>query len=71
MGDIPNECEKREGFLAEKRRAFGNEHPETLAAMLDLADCLWTEGRLIAARKLEEQVVAGRRQRLGEKHFDT
>ena len=39
--------------------------------MLDLADCLWAQGRLIAARKLEEQVVEGRRRLLGEQHPDT
>ena len=50
---------------------LGEEHPDTLTAMLDLADCLWAQGRLIAARKLEEQVVAGRRRLLGEEHFDT
>ena len=50
---------------------LGDEHPDTLSAMLDLADCLWAQGRLIAARRLEEQVVAGRRRRLGEDHFDT
>jgi hypothetical protein len=64
-------CGKHERLLAERRRVLGEEHPETLTAMLDLADCLWAEGRLIAARKLEEQVVAGRRHHLGEKHFDT
>jgi hypothetical protein len=71
MADIARECEKHERLLAERRRALGAEHPETLTAMLDLADCLWAEGRLTAARKLEEQAVAGRRRRFGEKHFDT
>jgi hypothetical protein len=71
MTDIAGKREKHERLLAERLRALGAEHPETLAAMLDLADCLWAEGRLIAARKLEEQVVAGRRHLLGEKHFDT
>jgi len=64
-------CENQERLLEERRRALGEEHPETLAAMLDLADCLWTQGRLIAARKLEGRVVAARRLQLGEDHFDT
>src|SRR5438128_12461867 len=38
-----NSCERQEGLLAEKRRALGEEHPATLAAMLDLADCLWAQ----------------------------
>ena len=64
-------CERQERLLQERRRVLGEEHPETLAAMLDLADCLWAQGRLIAARKLEERVVAARRIRLGADHFDT
>src|SRR5207248_7465346 len=64
-------CEAQESLVAEKSRASGEDHPETLAAMLDLADCLWAQGRLIAARNLEEQVVEGRRRLLGEQHADT
>jgi hypothetical protein len=64
-------CEAQESLVDEKRRAFGEDHPETLGAMLDLADCLWAQGRLIAARKLEERVVEGRRRLLGEQHPDT
>ena len=44
---------------------------EALSAKLDLADALWAQGRLIAARKLEEEVVGGRRRRLGEQHAET
>ena len=57
--------------MAERQREFGDDHPDTLTAMLDLADCLWAQGRLIAARKLEERVVEGRRRLLGEQHPDT
>ena len=58
-------------MVVETRRAFGDEHPQTLTAMLDLAEALWAQGRLIAARKIEEQVVAGRRRVLGDGHADT
>ena len=51
---MADSCDNHERLLEEKRGALGEEHPETLAAMLDLADCLWTQGLLIAARKLEE-----------------
>ena len=64
-------CEAQESLVEEKRRAFGEDHPQTLGAMIDLADCLWAQGRLIAARKLEERVVEGRRRLLGEQHPDT
>jgi len=67
MSDIS----EHEARAAELRRALGEEHPETLAAMLDLAERLWAEGRLGAARALEEQVVAARLKQLGEAHADT
>src|SRR5207248_10231354 len=60
MGD--GSCEGQEPVPAENCR---------LSAMLDLADHLWAQGRLIAARKLEEQVVERRRRLLGEQHPDT
>jgi hypothetical protein len=66
MDDIP----EQEVRVAELRRTLGEEHPETLAAMLDLAERLWAAGRLGAARALEEQVVAARLKQVGEKHAD-
>jgi Tetratricopeptide repeat len=68
---VQGNCEAQERLLATRRAALGEDHPETLTAMLELADCLWAQGRLIAAGKLEEQVVEGRRQLLGEQHADT
>ena len=47
------------------------EDAETLSAMLDQAEGLWAQGRLIAARKLEERVVAGRSRVFGREHPDT
>src|SRR5690242_5254225 len=70
-GSFKNGCEAQERQLDEKCRSLGEDHSETLTAMLDLADCLWAQGRLIAARKLEEQVVEGRRRLLGEQHAET
>src|SRR5437588_11078194 len=67
MGEIAEE-EKR---VADLRHSRGEEHPETLTAMLDLAELLRKEGRLRPARMLEEQVVAARLRLAGEKHTDT
>ena len=50
---LPDGCDGQRQSLEERRKTFGEDHPDTLAAMLDLADCLWGQGRLIAARKLE------------------
>src|SRR5436309_11208872 len=67
MSDIA----EQEARVAELRHSRGDEHPDTLAAMLDLAELLWNEGRLGAARPLEEQVVAARLRLFGERHADT
>jgi hypothetical protein len=48
--------EPGEEQLQDARRSFGDDHPQTLVAMLDLAEAFWVRGRLIAARK--NQVVA-------------
>ena len=71
MSDTNGPYEAQERLVAERRLALGEDHPKTLTAMLDLADCLWAQGRLIAARQLEEKVVEGRRRHLGERHPDT
>ena len=68
---LQDSCERQKHSFEESRNAFGEHHPDTLTAMLDLADCLWAQGRLIAARKLEEAVVEGRRRALGKQHADT
>src|SRR5579862_6780853 len=57
--------------IAALRERLGDEHPETLAAMLDLAEMLWARGRLTEERALEEHVVAARKRALGEEHGDT
>src|SRR5579872_168246 len=60
-----------ETVVVERQRDLGVAHPDTLTAMLDLAEALWAEGHLGRARKLEEAVVAGRRALYGEAHYDT
>ena len=50
-----------DALVEERRRSLGDAHPDTLTAMLDLAELLWAEGQLSRARQLEEAVVAGRR----------
>src|SRR5205085_10378093 len=70
-GGVMDDLAEQEARVAELRLSRGAEHPETLAAMLDLAERLWAAGRLGAARALEEQVVAARLKLVGEKHADT
>ena len=65
MSEQPTLVQQRER-ADELRRRLGDEHTETLAAMLDLAEMLWARGRLAEVRALEEHVVAVRRRLYGE-----
>ncbi len=53
------------------RRKFGEEHPDTLASMYDLADLLQEQGRNDEAESLTVQVLETRQRTLGEEHPDT
>jgi hypothetical protein len=50
---------------------LGDEHPNTLTSMNNLAATLGAQGDLDGARGLEEQVLAARRRVLGDQHPDT
>jgi tetratricopeptide (TPR) repeat protein len=61
-----------EQVIAIRRRKLGDEHPDTLRAMFDLARMLAENERdRPAARALFEQVATGRRHALGDEHPDT
>jgi tetratricopeptide (TPR) repeat protein len=53
------------------RETLGNEHPETLTSMNNLASTLLALGDLAGARSLEEAVLEGRRRILGDEHHNT
>ena len=50
---------------------LGEEDPDTLKAMTNLAATLYSQGDRAGARKLQEQVLETRRRLLGEEHPDT
>jgi hypothetical protein len=54
-----------------RRRVLGEDHPDTLTSMNNLAETLRSQGDLGAARGLQEQVLTMRRRVLGEDHPDT
>jgi hypothetical protein len=58
-------------MLDGSRRVLGEEHPDTLTSMNNLALTLYASGDLPGAREACEQVLDGRRRVLGEKHPDT
>jgi tetratricopeptide (TPR) repeat protein len=53
------------------RRVLGDDHPDTLEAMNNLATTHWALGDLDSARQLHEQTVAGYRRVLGKDHPHT
>jgi tetratricopeptide (TPR) repeat protein len=57
--------------LQMRQTALGEEHPETLTAMNNLAVTLWQMGDLPGARDMQEAVLTIRRRVLGEEHPDT
>ena len=53
------------------RRVLGDEHPDTLGSMNNLAETLRAQGDLDGARRIQEQVLETRRRILGDDHPDT
>ncbi|KAK4245726.1 hypothetical protein C7999DRAFT_42748 [Corynascus novoguineensis] len=54
-----------------QRGVLGEEHPETLSSIADLAAAYWNQGRWKEAENLEVQVMETRKRVLGEEHPDT
>ena len=66
-----------EGHVIEKyvwnkrRRILGEEHPDTISAMNNLASTLGDQGQLDEAAKMKKEVLEKRRRILGEEHPST
>ena len=60
-----------ERAMALNREDLGEEHPNTLTSMSNLAIVHKEQGDLALSRTLNEQVLAVRRRVLGEEHLDT
>jgi hypothetical protein len=69
LGSVALQGAQRNVSLAKQR--LGGEHLNTLAAMDDLADMLWNQGDLAAARALSEEVIGIRSRVQGAEHSDT
>jgi tetratricopeptide (TPR) repeat protein len=54
-----------------RKRVLGEEHPDTLTSMADLASTLWSQGRWKEGEELEARVMEMRKRVLGEEHIDT
>ncbi|MDD2466570.1 MAG: tetratricopeptide repeat protein [Desulfobulbus sp.] len=53
------------------RQDLGEEHPDTLASMENLASILMNQANLKGARMLQEKALEGRTRVLGEEHSST
>jgi tetratricopeptide (TPR) repeat protein len=60
-----------ERVLDVRKRVLGEEHPDTLTAMGNLAMTLSAQGDHASARRLEERALEARKRVLGEEHPDT
>ena len=70
-GDFSGAQNVHEQVLCIQRRLLGEEHPDTLITMGNLANTLGAQGDLSGARKLLNQVLSTHRRLLGEKHPTT
>ncbi len=71
IGLYPKALPILEQALATRRRLLGEENPDTLATMIDLALLDVNMGRRAEAEKLFDRVIEARRRLLGEEHPDT
>ena len=54
-----------------RKRVFGQEHPDTLTSIANLASIYWNQGRWIEAEELEVKVMETRERPLGQEHSST
>src|SRR5436305_182635 len=67
-----NEAEVSFMEVAEwRKKVLGEEHPDTLTSMANLASTFWNQGRWKEAEELEVQVMETSLRVLGEEHPDT
>ena len=71
LGKVRPAEELLQQVVAYRRRALGEEHPETLAAMHELGGVYYDQSRLQEAEDLYRQTVERRRRVLGEEDAET
>jgi hypothetical protein len=54
-----------------RKRVLGNEHPDTLTSMANLASTYWDQGRWAEAEDLQVQVIETTKRVLGDEHPNT
>lgn len=67
-----NDCMRVRAVIVDIRtQVLGEQHPETLTAMGDLASTYRNQGKYSVAAELQESVLAARKKVLGEQHPET
>ena len=61
----------QEQILATRRQLLGEDDPDTLTAMNNLAETMQNQGEFAGVRLLQERVLAGRLRKHGEENRDT
>ncbi|KDR65417.1 hypothetical protein GALMADRAFT_38047, partial [Galerina marginata CBS 339.88] len=57
--------------MKKRKQVLGDEHPDTLRSMGNLASTFWKQGRLTEAEALYVVVLEKTKQVLGDEHPDT
>jgi len=70
-GLIPGALQSFRASFELRARSLGEEHPDTLRSMGNLAESLRAQGDFAGAQALQERVLEARRRVLGEEHPDT
>jgi Tetratricopeptide repeat len=68
QGDLAGARKLQEKVLDARARLLGQEHPDTLMEINNLALTLYAQGDLAAARKLQEQLLEARALLLGQQN---
>jgi tetratricopeptide (TPR) repeat protein len=68
QGDLAGARALQEEILAKRRHTLGEEHPDTLYALNNLAVTLNAQGEVGAAREMMERVLELRSKVLGKEH---
>jgi valyl-tRNA synthetase len=69
--NLSEKREMQEQVLESRCRVLGEDHPDTLAIMNNLALMLYAQGELSKAQKMQEKVLESSHRVLGEDHPDT
>lgn len=63
--------DRNQQALDGRQKALGEEHPDTLTSVNNLASALQCQGKYKVAKEMHRRALEGREKTLGEEHPDT